>query len=118
MKNTITNTNSAEIINLTPHAISFVTEDGTHILTIEPSGALARVSARTEKTGAVINGIPVTRTVYGIVEGLPEPKDGTIYLVTSIVAARCHDREDVFIPNESVRDEQGRIIGCKSLGHV
>lgn len=28
------------------------------------------------------------------------------------------DRNDVFIPNESVRDEEGRIIGCKSLGRV
>ena len=112
------NLNNLDIINLTPHSISFVGDDGSTIITIEPCGSLARVSASTEKTGAVINGIPVTRTVYGAVEGLPEPKDGTVYVVSSIVAARCPDRDDVFIPNESVRDSEGRIVGCKSLGHV
>ena len=110
--------NSVEVINLTPHSIAFVSGDGAPIITIEPSGQLARVSAHTERTGTVINGIPVTKTVYGDIEGLPEPKDGTVYVVSSIVAARCLERDDVFIPNESVRDEQGRIIGCKSLGHV
>lgn len=60
----------------------------------------------------------VTGTSYGEVEGLPAPSNGTIYIVSSLVAARCVGRTDVFIPNESVRDEQGRIVGCRSLGRV
>lgn len=106
-----------KIINLTPHAINFVREDGRPILTVEPSGSLARVSVRTETTGEIA-GISVTKSVYGEVEGLPAPEDGTIYLVSSLVAGRVPNREDVFIPNESVRDDKGRIVGCKSLGHV
>ena len=106
-----------KIINLTPHAINFVQEDRSPILTVEPSGQLARVSVHTETTGEIA-GIPVTKSVYGEVEGLPEPEEGTIYIVSSLVAGRVPERKDVFIPNESVRDEKGRIIGCKSLGHI
>jgi hypothetical protein len=118
MMTNINNTNGIEVINLTPHAVNFVADDGTPIITIEPCGTLARVSARTERTGVTIIGIPVTKTVYGDIEGLPEPRDGVVYVVSSIVASRCPERDDVFIPNESVRDESGRIIGCKSLGHI
>ena len=108
---------TTKIINLTPHAINFVDANGETILTVEPSGTLARVSCTTKVTGEIA-GIPTTETVYGEVEGVPEMKENTIYIVSSLVAQRCTDREDVFIPNESVRDDKGRIIGCRSLGRV
>lgn len=105
------------LVNLTPHAITFVDADGTPILVVAPSGQLARVSVRTERVGEFA-GIPVTASAYGEVEGLPAPASDTAYIVSSLVAQRCRDRNDVFIPNESVRDEQGRIVGCRSLGRV
>lgn len=111
-----------QIVNLTPHALNFIGGDGKIILTVEPSGALARVTAKTVTTGSVEIGvgvcIPVTGTDYGEVIGLPAPRKNTIFVVSSLVAQRCRDRDDVFIPNESVRDEKGRIIGCRSLGRV
>ena len=103
------------IINLTPHSVVIVREGGN--ITIPASGTLARVAARTATVGE-IDGIPVTSTEFGEVEGLPAPTPGTAYVVSSIVASRVPDREDVFIPNESVRDENGRIIGCRSLGRI
>lgn len=106
-----------KIVNLTPHAINFVGEAGEALMTIEPSGQIARVTAKTVTTGN-INGIPVTETVFGEVENLPLPTSDTIYIVSSLVAQRFKDRDDVFIPNESVRDEKGRVIGCKSLGKI
>jgi hypothetical protein len=105
------------IINLTPHAVSFIGDDGNIIRTIEPSGTLARLATRTVKLGEV-DGIPVTGTEFGAVEGLPEPTPNTVFIVSSLVAGRVPDREDVFIPNESVRDEKGRIVGCRSLGRI
>ena len=109
------------IINLTPHTITFITENGN--LNVKPSGLVARVSAKTEETGYMYVTsfdirIPVTTTVYGEVEGLPDPSENSIYVVSSLVAKQVPERKDVFIPNESVRDDQGRIIGCKSLGHI
>lgn len=113
--------NTMKLINLTPHSINFVTAEGTPLVTVEPSGLLARVTAHTVTTGSVSVGdvtLPVTGTTYGEVESLPAPEEGTIYIVSSLVASRCPDRADVFIPNESVRDDKGRIVGCKSLGRV
>lgn len=105
------------VINLTPHAISFIGVDGAVTRVIEPSGSIARVSVLTGTVGE-IDGIPITTSVFGAVDGLPEPTEGTVFVVSSLVAQRVPEREDVFIPNESVRDERGRIIGCRSLGRV
>jgi len=101
------------VVNLTPHAITFVDSNGDIALTVEPSGTIARVTTETIVTGICV-GIPVTETKFGEVENLPEPQEGVVYIVSSLVAQRCKGRDDVFIPNESVRDENGRIIGCKS----
>lgn len=104
-----------KIINLTPHAVTVAG------ITIEPSGIVARVSATTADAGSVDfneTSIPLTTTVYGEVQGLPDQRDDTLLIVSSMVAARCKDRTDVFIPNEPIRDAEGRIIGCKSLGRV
>ena len=108
---------STELVNLTPHAVTFVDGEGATLLVVEPSGVCARLNTETVQVG-VVNGIPVTSTRYGEIEGLPDPKEGTAYIVSSLVAQQCHDRDDVFIPNESVRDDKGRIVGCKSLGRI
>ena len=107
----------AKFVNLTPHAISFVDESGNVLITVEPSGSLARVKVTKETIGSV-DGIPVKESVFGEVEGLPAPEKDTIYVVSSLVAQRCAGRDDIFIPDDSVRDESGRIIGCKALGRV
>ncbi len=91
--------------------------DGVIIRTVEPSGNLARFSCETVRTGN-FDGIPVTNTFYGAVQDLPAMTEGTIYVVSSLVAQRVPYRPDVFIPNESVMDDKGRIIGCRSLAHV
>lgn len=103
-----------EIINLTPHDVTFILPEGEEVV-IKPSGELARV-ATSEKTIGSINGIPVTKTVFKEVENLPEPKDGTVFVVSMAVASRVPEREDVFIPSNSVRDDRGRIIGARTLG--
>lgn len=109
------------IVNLTPHAITFY-KGHEPVLTINPSGQVARVSTTLDTIWAFeCDGelIPVTTTMFGDVEGLPEPAKGTIYVVSSLVAQRVGSmRNDIFIPNESVRDERGRIIGCRSLGRI
>ena len=108
-----------KLMNLTPHSIVFVV--GCSEIVVEPSGLVARVSSKTEEIGEIVTPegtIPVTQTVFGEVENLPTPEDGTAYIVSSLVASRVPDRKDVFIPNQSVRDDKGRIIGCLSLGKI
>ena len=112
-----------KITNLTPHAITFISgENNMQKFIVEPSGVVARVAAHTENIGSITTDdgftIPLTTTVFGQVEGLPAPETGTIYVVSSLVAGRVPDRKDVLIPNESIRDDKGRIIGCLSLGKI
>ena len=85
---------------------------------------LARVATKEERVGT-INGVPVYRTTYTEVEGLPEPEPGTVYIVSLLVLqalqARRVQRSDVVAPNTSptpngaVRDAQGRIVGVRSF---
>ena len=104
------------IINLTPHTVTIVDSEGKLDFEIPASGMVARVSSETVEVGYLF-GIPVTETVFGEVEGLPDP-DGNYYVVSRMVAERVPNRRDVLIPNESVRNENGVIIGCRSLAHV
>lgn len=105
------------IINLTPHAINFLREDNSVLATVEPSGTIARASQTREAVGEV-NGIVVNQCSYGSVTGLPDPQDGTIYLVSALTAQACPERSDVFITDDAVRDENGRIIGCRAIARI
>lgn len=102
-------------INLTPHAINIII--GNETKTIEPSGIIARVAISQEKIGE-IDGIPVFRNTYGKPEGLPEPQEGTYYIVSALLAQAVPEREDVLITSNPIRDEAGRIIGCGALAHI
>lgn len=101
-----------KVVNLTPHAINIQTFDGS--ISIEPSGPVARVSQQLENIGS-IDGIRIFRSVLGEVEGLPPPKQDTIYIVSQMVSANVHGRTDIYSPGELIRDDSGRVIGCKGL---
>ena len=105
------------IINLTPHAITFLDGNNSVLATIEPSGVVARASQTRERVSEV-NGIPVNQCSYGAVIGLPDPQDGTIYLVSALTAQACRNRSDVFIVDDAVRNESGQIIGCRAIAHI
>ncbi len=105
-----------EIINLTPHEIK-VLDAGNNLIHSFPSAGLARCQVTRQQVGNV-NSIPVNRTVFGAVEGLPEQQEGVIYVVSAIVAQACKNRSDLVIPDDAVRDEQGRIVGCRAFARV
>lgn len=109
------------IVNLTTHIITLLDSNDQSILLIASSG-VARVSAQTTVIGYYFlkaTKIPRTHTVYGQIEGLPDPEHGIIYIVSGMVksalAAQGIVRNDVVVPGNQVRDEQGQVIGCRSL---
>ena len=119
------------LVNLTPHAIHMVNMDNEIILTIPRSGQVARCETRRVMTGKIhitydndigelsITTFPINKTEYGQVTGLPEPKAGTYYIVSSIVAQAVKGvRDDVLIVDDTVRDNEGRIIGARALARV
>jgi hypothetical protein len=99
------------ILNLTPHEITLC---GKKL----PSSGVARVAQTTQQV-AEINGIPVNKLSFGQVMGLPEERKDTIYIVSRIVAEAVKgQRNDVFIVDKTVRNEQGQIVGCEALAKI
>ena len=110
------------IVNLTPHALNLMPQgpDGPTV-TIPPSGQVARCAVdRVQVDTVTVDGItvPVNQTRFGQVSGLPDPKPDTIFVVSALVAQAVPNRPDVFIVDDAIRDEQGRIIGARALAHV
>lgn len=99
--------------NLTPHELNIFSDDGK-VVSIPPSGRVARVAQTREQRGT-IDGLAVTYSTFGDVEELPEPQDGVIYVVSGLVLSAVPDRADVFAPGEAVRDDAGRVIGARGL---
>lgn len=109
-----------KIINLTPHTLTFMNADNRVLFTVSSSG-IARATQTRVCTGAIeSNGfsIPVNASSYGEVSGLPDPEEGTIYIVSALTAQAVPERKDVFITDDAVRDEQGRVIGCRAIAHI
>lgn len=104
--------NNTKVINLTPHSINIVGGP-----TFEPSGEVARISSTNESAGEmVINGevIPLITQQFGEIVGLPEEREGVLFIVSSLIFAQTN-RKDLLVPGEQVRDDQGRVIGCQSF---
>lgn len=96
----------------------------TEVAVIPPSGQTARIATTPAPAGdgvATIDGvdIPVSGVGYGQLAGLPEPVDGVLYVVPLLTAlAAPSDRTDLLVPHEQVRNGEGTVIGCASLGRV
>lgn len=98
---------SKKVVNLCPHPI--VLNDGTVHGT---SGVIARVSS----SYTPFNEEGVCEQTFGDLSGLPEPEEGTTYIVSAMVlsAAKQSGRTDCVAPAtghpDCARDENGRIV--------
>lgn len=123
-----------QIINLTPHQVTLfsdkdcmevtkgnyttlVLKEGAKPIKVLASEGVARASSSKELL-YTIDSIPVFKTVYGEVEGLPEPASNTYYLVSALTAQAVKDRHDILIVDGAVRNNEGRIIGCTAFGRL
>ena len=103
------------IKNLTPHTVTIIQREGTgEYDVILPTGVIPRLSTKTIQVGAV-DGIPLTSTVFGEVQDMPDAVQDVYLIVSRMVLAALPNRSDLLVPNELVRDSKGQIIGCRSL---
>lgn len=122
------------LVNATPHNITIldktgITQDAKKqfiaskesiviLKEIPASGILPRVKM-TNETAGEIDGIPVEAVIYGEIENLPDPVDGTFYIVSGLVAAAASQqgRKDCLAPGALVRDAENpsNILGCLFL---
>jgi hypothetical protein len=101
-----------KIVNLTPHPITVC--EGPYAeqtYDIPPSGEVARVST-SEEFVFEDDGMDFVRRTFGKVTGIPEPKENTLYAVSSLVFEKS-DRKDLIVPDTgstAIRDKNGRIV--------
>jgi len=109
-----------KLINCTPHPVVLQPAEGWSI-TLEPSGIVARAAtARVADQVIMVEDMPITiyRVEFGEVQELPEPQEDTLYIVSSIVARACPDRRDLVVPDDTIRDAEGRIVAARALARV
>lgn len=127
-----------KLINLTPHPISVLGQQGEQIVTIQSSGearlAVSRVIAgrisvpvwygSEEDAVYIEHNTPVFASSFGELTGLPEqPEPHTAYIVSPLVAEYATGepslaRWPLLVPDLIVRNSAGEIIGCQGFAVV
>ena len=107
------------IKNLTKRPIRIKVGDNLKIYWPDENNGPASVQSITTPVGTV-DEVPVTKTSFGEITGLPKERDGVVYIVSAITAraARELGRVDCFVPNEAVMGDDGEVLHYKSLGIV
>ena len=111
------------LVNLTPHEIVLAFgADNAERLVIPVSGIIARV-ASTPGVAETVNGVPVPvmgRQAWGKVENLPDPVEGTLFIVSAMVLGRpeCLSRTDVVGPGTGPNDGAIRYDDGPRKGQV
>lgn len=107
-----------EVVNLTPHVVRLV-GDGVAV-ELAPAGPPARVVLRPDladgqvRIGPLV--VPLKRTSASpLVTGVPDRRPGVLFIVARAVAEALPDRDDLVYPHDTVRDERGVVVGCRSL---
>lgn len=120
-----------KIHNMTPHTITIVV-DGIKV--DFPSEGVIRATQRDEQVDEIeteVNlgnssagvSIPVFTSSFGEPEGVTNFIDpDAVYIVSAIAAQSLkkagYDMSRFLVPSGTIRDEQGRIIGCKGLARI
>lgn len=103
--------------NLTPHDVVVITDDGP--VTFPSEGRPARLDTTTTASEVIetaAGAVPIVDIVSGEPTGLPDPEPNTWLIVSSPLALRLADRDDVLVPTDFVRRPDGSIEACRSLG--
>ena len=105
------------IINLTPHKINIMDEEGNVIKVFKSEGE-ARAAQKDVEIGT-LEGIPIIETTFGEPVDLPEYSQGTYYIVSALTAKAAslsgRSTRDLLLTGKTVRNSDGQIIGCQAL---
>ena len=98
-----------KLINLTSHNITDSTTGKTYLV----SGIVARAHVTKE---LVCASPLIQRYVHSNIDGLPEPKEGFMYIVSNMALnAVPEDRTDVVAPGPVEKNEFGIPVGCRGF---
>ena len=103
--------------NTTPHAINVLNDENELIMEIPSSG----ISIRLDQTESLVTTlsddnaeVEVLRIKFQANEDLPPIKPLHYYIVSQVVANAHPERPDFLMVSRTVRDDNGRIIGCRA----
>lgn len=106
------------IINLTKQTIRIADENDEVYRTFEPHKEGLEVRSKGHK--ATIEDIPIEVTEVTGIKGLPEPQEGTYYIVPDTVA-RTYERSDLLTPDTgptAIRNEKEEVYAVHRLFSV
>ena len=106
------------IINLTDLTIRLADENDEVYKTFEPGDESIKVRSRGDEDE--VDGAPIEITYVTGVEGLPDPEDGTYYIVPQPVAYVLN-RPDLLMPDtgpSAIRDENSKVYAVRRLYSV
>lgn len=108
-----------KLANCTPHKITLFPGIDDIMIALEPTGVVPRVTTLSTLDYVITldDGvqIDVWKSVNADLFDIPPYDPDTINIVSQLVAASCPNRKDLVYPNDLVRNDEGVIIGCKSL---
>lgn len=108
-----------ELVNMTPHSITIFDVDGVTPIVTVPSSGMVRVAETVRTVSDGEGQVPLVEIVRdpNKIEGLPAWALGRYVIVSDLAyqAAKTLGRDDLLRPGPAVRDETGRIVGCKGL---
>ncbi|WP_296813842.1 hypothetical protein [uncultured Megasphaera sp.] len=107
-----------KLVNLTPHTINVLDDDCRPVCDIPVSGLPIPRCSQGQLFAGNINGIIITKQIFGAVENLPEPKENTYYVVSRMVAEAMPERGDLLVPGPLVRNADGQPCGCRGLSVI
>jgi len=109
--------NGVVLYNTTPHPIDLITPIGSTIKIPAAKEPLRLAEAR-GRVEDIAPGISINQVRYSLKGAdIPIPQSGVYYIVSAVVASRI-SREDFLIVDETVRDEEGKIIGCRAFAKI
>lgn len=99
-----------KFINLTNHDVTEITSGNTY----KQSGQVARAHLSSIKDRE-FDGVPIYSTQVNGISGLPEPKEGVMYIVSALTMKGVPaTRVDVVSPGNTQRDANNanKVVGC------
>ena len=108
---------TTKLINLCPHDVTIVDEEG-HIILVLPDEVVMFAGAATTETpreNTLGYPFPVVHREWGAVTGLPAPQPGVAFVVSAAVVSACPGRADLFSPGRLIRDANGQPTQCVGL---
>lgn len=109
-----------KLINLTPHPVQIWNIDKGVVL-IPAANPAARCHESVSNMRLLeheCSDIKVVDLSYDYVYNLPESQEGVFYIVSVLVAQARPERDDLLVPYDLVRNENGSIMGCRSLARI